>query len=669
MTNDVSRAHTVIENTWIPLADGTRLATRMWMPEGAEMNPVPAILEFLPYRKRDGTSVRDESTYPTFAAAGYAGVRVDMRGAGDSDGLMTDEYTPQELADAVEVIEWLARQPWCTGSVGMMGISWGGFNALQVAALQPEPLKAIITIASTVDRFNDDIHYKGGALLAANLSWSGYMLCYSSRPPDPALVGDGWRKTWLSRLEAEPLLLATWLKHQTRDDYWRHGSVCEDYAAIKAATLIIAGWGDGYKNAPPAAAAGLKAPVKAMNGPWVHKYPHFAWPKPRADFLGEAIGWWDHWLKGERNGAESLPAYRAYITEAVRPSHWRAADPGRWVAEERWPSPAIKEHRLVLNDAGVLSEKAGRATSVAVSSPLDCGVMAGEYFTLAPNGDLPADQRSDDAGSLVLELPMLEKPIEILGRPRVTLQVAIDAPVGTLAARLVDVHPDGTAQRVSFGILNLTHRGGHADPKPMTPGAAESVEIVLDECGHRFLAGHRVRLAISTAYWPLVLPSPTRITATIELGGASSLALPVRAGGDSIAVPEPTDPDPLPHYRQLTPGAARRWIERDLNSGITTYRVVVESGETEIAAAEGLIARELRDETYSIAADDPLSAVSECRWTMQRRRGDWSVRTETATRLTADATHFHITGSLAAYEGDKLVLERSWKESIERVLM
>ncbi|MGC1487891.1 MAG: CocE/NonD family hydrolase, partial [Albidovulum sp.] len=115
----------------IVLADGTRLSARVWMPEGA--GPFPAVLEYLPYRKRDGTVVRDALTHPYFAGHGYACLRVDIRGTGDSESLMEDEYSAQELFDAVEVINWIAAQSWSNGRVGMMGISWGGFNGLQVA--------------------------------------------------------------------------------------------------------------------------------------------------------------------------------------------------------------------------------------------------------------------------------------------------------------------------------------------------------------------------------------------------------------------------------------------------------------------------------------------------------------------------------------------------------
>ncbi len=285
----------------IILGDGTRLSARIWRPEDSEENPVPAILEFLPYRKRDGTVARDALTHPYFARRGYACLRVDLRGNGDSEGLMEDEYTPQELADAVEVIAWIAAQPWCSGAVGMMGISWGGFNSLQVAALAPAPLKAVISLCSTVDRYSDDIHYKGGCLLNENLGWGATIWSFSSRPPDPALVGEKWRQMWLERLEGEPFLPALWLSHQRRDAYWRHGSVCEDYSAIKAAVLAVGGWGDAYKNAVPALVENLRAPVKGIVGPWIHKYPHFAAPEPRIGFLQEALRWWDKWLKGGGN--------------------------------------------------------------------------------------------------------------------------------------------------------------------------------------------------------------------------------------------------------------------------------------------------------------------------------------------------------------------------------
>ena len=234
-----------IENAWIPLKDGTRLAARIWLPEDAETQPVPAIFEYLPYRKRDGTAERDQLTHPYYAGHGYACVRVDIRGSGESDGLLMDEYLKLEQDDALECLDWIAAQPWCTGKIGMIGISWGGFNGLQVAARRPKQLKAIVTIASTDDRYADDIHFMGGALLNDNLGWASTMFAYMSRPPDPALLGDRWRKVWLNRLENTVLLVDNWLRHQRRDAFWKHGSVCENYGDIECAVYAVGGWSDG----------------------------------------------------------------------------------------------------------------------------------------------------------------------------------------------------------------------------------------------------------------------------------------------------------------------------------------------------------------------------------------------------------------------------------------
>jgi putative CocE/NonD family hydrolase len=246
-----------IENVFMTLRDGTKLAARIWLPEDAETNPVPAILEYLPYRKRDGTCDRDALTHPYFAGHGYAAVRVDIRGTGESDGILLDEYLKQEQDDCLEVLQWLAKQPWCTGACGIIGISWGGFNGLQVAARRPPELKAVISLCSTDDRYADDIHAMGGCMLIDNVAWASAMFALQSHPPDPALVGERWRAMWLQRLENQPLLIDNWLQHQRRDAFWKHGSVCENYADITCAVYAVGGWADGYSNAVPRLLAGL----------------------------------------------------------------------------------------------------------------------------------------------------------------------------------------------------------------------------------------------------------------------------------------------------------------------------------------------------------------------------------------------------------------------------
>jgi hypothetical protein len=651
----------ILENEWISLSDGRRLAARIWLPDSANKKPAPAILEYLPYRKRDGTAQRDDSTYPHFAAAGYVGVRVDISGTGESDGDWDDEYSPRELADGCEVIEWIAAQPWCDGNVGMMGISWGGFNGLQIAALRPAALKAVISIGTTVDRYNDDIHYKNGCLLYSNFYWSSTMLCYASRPPDPELVGDGWRETWLQRLNTQPFPLTAWLAHQRKDDYWKHGSIGEDYAAIEIPALVISGWADGYLNAPPAAATHLDK-AKAINGPWIHKYPHLASPGPRMDFIKEAINWWDKWLKGVDNGVEDLPAYRAYILEDAKPLLRQVHAPGRWVAEDSLPARDSRERNYYLAPSRQLLDIPGRTRFKTLSSPQDCGTACGEFFTIRADGEMPADQRRDDSGSLVFDSGKLHQPIEILGRPRLRLKIAIDKPLGNIAVRLNDIHPNGDVSRVSWGVLNLAHRNGNEDPQPMVPGVPVSVEIEMNECGYRFMRGHKMRVAISTSYWPMVMPPPENIVATLCLGPDALITLPVRGGVDAYDKMEaPSDEKPLVDYPQISRGLHRRWVERNFQTGESHYRIIDDTGEIEVPG-HGMISRYRHDERWTIAADDPLSHRSLSRYICWMRRGDWTIRTESESEMRCDAENFYTKATVRAYEGEELINERNWEE-------
>ena len=242
----------------------------------------------------------------------------------------------------------------------MFGISWGGFNALQVAALQPPALKAIVTLCSTDDRYADDVHYMGGAKLAsADLGWGGFFFADMCHPPDPLLVGERWREMWLERLQNMPLFLERWLRHQRRDAYWRHGSVCEDYSAIRCPVFAVGGWTDGYTNSVPRLLEHLDVPRKGLIGPWAHAYPHFAKPGPQIGFLQEMLRWWDHWLKGKPTGVMDEPMLRAWMTASHQPASHHETLPGRWVAEPAWPPRGRKPHRLFLADSGLaLAERA-----------------------------------------------------------------------------------------------------------------------------------------------------------------------------------------------------------------------------------------------------------------------------------------------------------------------
>ena len=423
-----------IENLFITLSDGCRLAARIWLPADAERNPVPAILEYLPYRKRDGTAERDHLTHPYFAGNGYACIRVDMRGSGESDGLLDDEYLKQEQDDCLEVLKWIAAQPWCTGSIGMIGISWGGFNGLQVAARRPAELKAVISLCSTDDRYADDIHFMGGCLLNDNLQWASVMLGYMSRTPDKALLGDAWRDVWLKRLNHQPLLVAHWLRHQRRDELWKHGSICEDWSAITCPVYLVGGWADGYSNTISRMLAHLQCPKKGLIGPWAHKYPHFAKPGPQIGFLQESLRWWDKWLKGIETGIMDEPEYRVWMEEPERPLAYYDERPGRWVAEPQWPSPNIEVRTLALNAGGRLAEKPEPESLAETLSPQSVGEGCGAWCGFGIGPERPLDQRVDDGRSLCFDSEPLPARLEIMGAPQVTLEL-VGRPPGGLRRR------------------------------------------------------------------------------------------------------------------------------------------------------------------------------------------------------------------------------------------
>ncbi|MGE0117879.1 MAG: CocE/NonD family hydrolase [Dongiaceae bacterium] len=650
-----------IENVFIPLKDGTKLAARIWLPEDAEKTPVPAVLEYLPYRKRDGTPERDALTHPYFAGHGYAGVRVDIRGTGESDGILLDEYLKLEQDDCLEVLQWLAAQPWCTGACGMIGISWGGFNGLQVAARRPPELKAVISLCSTDDRYADDIHAMGGCMLVDNVAWASAMFAYQSHPPDPALVGERWREMWLHRLQNQPLLIDNWLEHQRRDAFWKHGSVCENYADITCAVYAVGGWADGYSNAVPRLLAGLTCPKKGLVGPWAHRYPHFADPGPRIGFLQECLRWWDQWLKGIDTGIMAEPAYRVWMQESVPPRTYYAERPGRWVAEPSWPSPNIKPQRLSLNADG-LSATAGGETALMHRSPLGNGALAGHWCAYGHAPDLPADQRPDDGMSLLFDSGPLAEPLEILGAPVVTLELTADRPQAQVCVRLNDLAPDGASLRVTYGLLNLTHRDSHEFPQPLEPGRRYRVRVALNDVAHAFPAGHRVRVAVSTSYWPIAWPSPEPVTLTVY-SGASHLELPVRlprAEDNKLApfLPAETSP-PLP----MTEHRADRISEA------VTYDLI--TGETLLASREdhghytidhiGLETEHAKTEQFRIRDDDPASAAIDIANTRRVGRGAWRTRTETRTVMRATATEFIVDATLDAYEGESRILSRTWQ--------
>jgi len=658
----------VRDNVLIEMSDGVLLAARVWLPEVARQEPVPAIFEYVPYRRRDGTADRDAVNHGYFAGHGYACIRVDMRGSGDSEGILRDEYTQEELDDGVTVLRWLAAQPWCNGRVGMIGISWGGFNGLQIAAMQPPELQAVITASSTDDRYADDVHHMGGCLLGDNLSWASIMFAINSLPPDPESVGDRWRDMWMERLEHCRPWLVNWLEHQRRDDFWRHGSICEDFAAVRCPVFAVSGWADGYSNSVFRLLENLQVPRRGLVGPWSHLYPHQGQPGPAIGFLQECLRWWDRWLKDEDNGIDREPQLRVWMQHTVPPDTSYHHRPGRWVAETRWPSGRGQPLRLALQPGRLAGDgEAPADVTQTVQSPLSLGLFAGKWCSYAAGPDLAYDQREEDGGALVFESEPLDTALEILGQPVLRMRVSANQPQAMVAVRLSDVAPDDKATRISYGLLNLTHRDGPEQPQPLEPGEVYEVAVPLNHIAQSFPAGNRLRVSVSTSYWPLAWPPPKPVRLTVHLAGCA-LEVPVRPERPEDAALRAFGPaEGAPGQRkQLLEPEEHNWrVIRDLASDLSTLEVVDDRGVyrlEDIDLVTGIHGRE----RYSSTGDDFASARGETEWTWRLSRGNWQIRTVTRTVLTGDADNFYVQADLDAYEGEHRVFCRTFDATVPR---
>ena len=655
-----------IENIWIEMPDGVKLAARIWLPEDAEDDPVPAVLEYLPYRKRDGTVDRDHLTHPYFAGHGYAGVRVDMRGTGDSEGVCLGEYLKQEQDDALAIIDWLAEQNWCSGKVGMIGISWGGFNGLQVAARKPEPLAAVISLCSTDDRYADDIHFMGGAVLTDKLNWGATAFSIANTPPDPEIVGDRWRDMWIERLENNGLWMLDWFRHQRRDAFYAHGSVCENYADIDIPVYMVGGWADGYTNAIFRTLDHLSCPKKGLIGPWAHKYPHFAGPGPRIGFLQECLRWWDQHLKGIDTGIMDETQLRAWIQEPVAPAPQYDDRPGRWAAEKDWHGTARETVAFYPADGQL--HRSPQSSSVMIDSPQNAGVASGTWciYGVVPDGAL--DQNFEIGLMTDFESAPLEDDMEWLGFPMLEADVESTAAQANLAATLSIVGEDGKATIASFGVLNLTHRKSHLNPEPMPAGKAERVVLQFNACGQKIRKGQKIRLSLSTAYWPVIWPSQSQAKLTLT---NTRLDLPLRqastADAELIDFEHPESAEPLAK-EILSKGSYSRQRSVDHITGIERFERRSDTGEERHLHTD-MTVRYTQDEVFTIHPDDPNSAVGQQNWLKSYRRGNWHAEVETEVRVRAGADCWEITATLIARDSDGVVIERSWNEDIPRDLV
>lgn len=669
-------------NVRIPVRDGLELSANLFMPAPREPDEkFPALLEMIPYRKDDWRYIADHQRMTYFAQRGCVGCRLDIRGTGSSPGLALDEYTRAETQDGYDAVEWLAAQPWCNGNVGMWGISYGGFTAIQVAKLQPPHLKAIVPMYATDDRYTDDVHYLGGCLTASEFAqYSVSQVAMNAMPPKPEYAGSRWAEMWKARLEQTPPWLMEWLRRQTDDPYWRSGSLAPDYERITCAIFHIGGWMDGYTNAVLRMQERcVNAPRKALVGNWAHSLPDNAYPGPNLDYLHEMTRFFDYWLKGIENGVMDEPPLTLFLREYTPPEPFPVKFNGHWQSEAAYPIERTRFQEWYLG-AQILTPgpspykgEGGGGEGEAdhylhlpawgTHGPLCWG--AG----VAPNG-LARDLRPDEALALNYTSGPLTEPLDVIGFPEAVLFLSSSAPVAHVVVRLADVAPDSTSALVSMGVLNVTHRESHADPQPLAPGEVYEVRVPLKATGYRFLPGHRIRLTVASANWPIIWPSPHPSDNYLHRSPAtpSCLILPV--------VPPDSHPLAPPHFKTSAPdlielGRASEepsvWqiTEEVLNQSVT---VKIYGGDTSVLPDGTSLST---SEMIELTAyhHDPAHArlYNEVNYHLKERGYETHIRSTGAIRSTE--SDFHADVELLVTLNGNIFFQKSWLETIPRRLL
>jgi uncharacterized protein len=642
---------------WIPMKDGVRLAATLYMPEGA--NPgdkFPAVLEYLPYRKDDGTALGDYPKHAYFARRGYVGARVDIRGFGNSEGIPPNrEYSEQEQLDAIEVIDWLAHQTWSNGNVGMFGISWGGFNSIQLAMRQPPGLKAIIAVDATDELFHDDVHYIDGLMHIDEFELNMDMAPGMTGAPDYTLD----EKVLGPRFETPPWSL-TYIKHQHDGEFWR--TPVRPLDQIHIPCFLIGGMLDGYRDSIPKMLENVKAPVRALIGPWNHNFPNDADFGPRVEWREDAVRWWDYWLKGHDTGVLNDPKLTVYMRHWHPPDSKLATVPGEWRVELGWPPRDVSDMTLFLLSNHTLSDLPAEPAVDRLKYVPSVGVEAGFWW-----GELLSDQRPVDAFSLVYDSAPLKEDVAILGRPHALLQVSADVPLADWFVRLSDVAPDRSTTQVTGAGLSGAQRTSMTNPQNLEPDKIYPLDVELHLTSWVFPKGHRIRVAVSNSLWPMVWPTPYLMTTVLRLGeqDGSRLILPkVPVHGPAptrLMSPEPSE------YRKDIKSVGYPWpgewiLQRDEGRGKAT---VTWSGQAETDFAWGK-ETDLEKLTYEIDDAHPEfnTVLGEANTVIRLK--DHELNWRWHLKVTSDRKSFFYKYTRELLKDGKQIKEKTWEEIVPR---
>jgi uncharacterized protein len=659
------------ESVRIRMSDGVRLAALLYMPDRIDRQ-IPAVLHTVPYRHTPDMGTYMRMGY--YAQHGYAELYLDVRGTGGSEGVAPDEYTVQEHGDTVHIIEWLSKQRWSNGAVGMYGTSYSAFNSVQIAfEFNPPALKAIFALCGTDDRYTDDIHHPGGIMLMVDNSWALGMIATNATPGAPDF--DMNSQAALDRWNTPPWL-QVYLHNQLDGPHYRRGSLAPDYSRLKTPTFLGGGYLDMYQNFVPRIMHNSPAVTRGILGPWHHS---MTWPGPVLDWYALRLRWFDHWLKGRDTGMLAEPRIAFYLPEWRRKTFRDAgALPGEWRYIDAFPDTVFHPpDKLFLRPAPELPRAQALAMDPAPGRGGTLGELAGEpsalklrYHpsrggsadSLGPDGDegyYGIDARDENVWGLAFDTPPLKYHLEMLGFAQAHLYVSSTAPLANWMVQLYDLAPDGTSYLVTRGFLNGSHRRSHTQPEPLVPNEVYPIDVQLFCAGYRFSPGHIIRVVITNAEFPVVWPSPYAMTTTLYTGGdqPSFIALPVLPALKYLQGRLPILSD------AAIPG--KTWRSAD---GMTGYQMIrdIRSGEATAHYQMG------PDELWCRVNDDDPARASMHLSTVAVHTPDGAprrVESRADGSLSSTADSFVMDIKCTLLENGRVVRERQWQDTVKRELV
>ena len=650
------------------MRDGVELSADLFYPESDD--PAPVIIKYYPYRKDDLLRALTVDRANYYAAHGYITALLDVRGTGASAGVCDRMLRLQEWEDGYDAVEWLAARPWCTGSVAMTGVSYGGYSALLTAAQAPPSLKAIAPIYAGWDLYENS--HPGG--MWQTPIWTGaynaMMTALSGAPPAPDPEG-AWLEIWEEHLAANQPWLDTWMRNPVDGPVWHEGSVRYGLENIQAATFIIGGWHDIFVSDPFYMFMGLRpdVPKKLMMGPYLHIAPNIGTPGERFDHLHEIVRWFDQHLKGEDTGISAEPPVSIWVRGYDRPQARRDGSSGFWRSEADWPLARAADKTLYLQPDGRLvgtAPSGGKEDRVSYTYDPAVGVSTTGLLTgFGADVGLPIDQRRDAAGSVVFLGEPLEENCEVTGFPAATLFVSSTAEITAFSVKLIDVHPDGPWALVSRAIKNATQRSSRTDPEPLVPHEVTEIPIELEAVSYVFEAGHRIGVMISSSDFPLVWPLPQHAVNTIHMDTdhPSRIGLPVVSRPDSgLPPPDYRPAHPLPD--PLGTAEPTRWdLVEDLAG--TEVSVVISMGgdSTNDNGARIYTHADLRITTDRA---DPANSSVEAEFRFDVDHGASRTEARSSCRVVGSAASFHGVTALEVRTDGMPHFSRTWHTSVPR---